>query len=318
MVPYYAYITLSVGIPISGLVIFGLLIPIVLGLFLTFLYFRKCHRLPGLIGRMIIVDFEEELEGYHRYSYYICGQKVNSFTVAAISCVCVLEFLCALIAFWNTFLTDTAIGCQDTSWDCFPLDKLNTSLLDDHQEPLNVVECANYESRDTVTILCFKFVFLYAEGLSEAGGLVFALTLGTNLYIGVFVLINRKEYWRHFFRFLVSFIGVVSFILPFTLFSFKDGRDTLRTPNRYLQFSLYMVTLFFVVFVLGFSMCLRIPRFDLEAELRRRGTRRAATHATARPSTFDAINDELGLQIDETDNAGQKKSSYVYFKSGTM
>lgn len=303
MTSFQTYATLSIGIPAVALGIFALLLPLVLVMFLAFFYYKTCQRLPGLIGKMIIVEFEEELVEEHKYVYYICGQKVNTFTVAAISCVTVLQFLCAFIAFWNTFLTDSNIGCADDSWDCFPLNKDNGSLLFGYDQPLNATDCSMFESRSNITILCFKFVFLYAEGLSEAGGLVFALTLGTNLYIALFVLINRIKsvFWKRFCRFIAGLCGAIIFVFPCVLFTFDKGFQTLRTPNRALQFALYMVTLFFVVFVLGFSMCLYIPRFDAEAELQRRATRRA---------TFvydkEMIDAESGLKDHD-----KLKSSYV-------
>ena len=263
MAGYGVYATLAIGIPVGTIGLLLLCIPTILGSLVACVYYHTCQKLPGIIGKLIIIDFDEKLtEQGEKYKYFFFGQKVNRVAVIALSCTAVLVFFCAFIAFWNTFLTESFYGC-DPTWDCFPVD-LNGTVL----QELPIVNCSEFENIDRISIICFRFVFKYSEGLGEAGGLVFALTLGTNLYVGLFVVLNRlqSKKWKWCGRSVVGFFAFGLFCVPLILLAIPGVLDSIRTPQRALQFVLYMVTLFVVIVVLGISMCLYIPHIESDEE----------------------------------------------------
>ncbi len=162
-------------------------------------------------------------------------------------------------------------------YDCFPMHRAN-------QTPISIpaiTNCDDFSINENTTVLCYRLVYKYSEGLGEAGGFLFSMQVITNLLIYCIVRMvramlkitkialrrkisqsNRQELDKKWVL-RISLISRVSAVLIVLVLYFliivlvplwllldrQDFGETLRTPDRQLQLYLYEYTLFVLFLV---------------------------------------------------------------------
>lgn len=164
-----------------------------LGIFIAFLpliygRIRKCckskcrclkkrkHLFEGLmftVSKVILLkEFKQTVENGKKV-YLMRDQHIPTPLMRAILLfayqAAVITITLAVTTFWVVFLIEETFAC-DAGLDCFP-------FADDGEELQShpILNCSDFESADNITIICYRFIFLYAKGFGAAGGVsVFA------------------------------------------------------------------------------------------------------------------------------------------------
>ncbi len=157
----------------------------------------------------------------------------------------------------------------DSLYDCFPIHRAN-------QTPISIptiTNCDDFSINENTTVLCYRLVYRYSEGLGEAGGFLFSMQVITNHCVVRMVramlkitkiALRRKipqsndqeldKKWVLRIS-LISRVSVVLIVLAlyfliivlvplWLLLDRQDFEETLRTPDRQLQLYLYEYTIF--------------------------------------------------------------------------
>ena len=111
----------------------------------------------------------------------IYGRIAGSTALYSQFLLIVVVFVCSALAFWSEFLLDENDRC-DSQMDCFALYAGNKSIV--RQNPLE--NCTDFENNN-YTIECFKFVFDYADGLGNSGGVLILAKVVASLHITLWV-----------------------------------------------------------------------------------------------------------------------------------
>ena len=157
----------------------------------------------------------------------------------------------------------------DSLYDCFPIHRAN-------QTPISIptiTNCDDFSINENTTVLCYRLVYRYSEGLGEAGGFLFSMQVITNHCVVRMVramlkitkiALRRKisqsndqklDKKRVFCISIISKVLVVSIVVVlyslifvlcplWLLLDRQDFEETLRTPDRQLQLYLYEYTIF--------------------------------------------------------------------------
>ena len=140
------------------------------------------------------------------------GRKVPVVIINLFFAPAVWVCVCAFITFWVIFLVEESFGC-DPRLDCFPWQDNNSELLS--HTPIQ--NCSDYDRIDNVTIICYQFVFQYAEGFGAAGGiLVFAASLMKMYEIALFWAVDlpvTKDGRGSIFKRVIKWIVIISVLV---------------------------------------------------------------------------------------------------------
>ena len=224
----------------------------------------------------LLFEFEHaKKEGENEYRLY--GVQVHLFVLQYLFIVLLTIISVTLLSFWNTFLADTSVDQCDTLSDCFPIHRGTETPI----QATPITDCDDFPTTENVSVLCFRVVYRYSEGLGEAGGFLFSMQVVTNILIYAvlrtvrtvlkfFKIVilrkkgepmsdaKRKKYVSRLsmgIRILAVIVVLIIYctlivLVPLWLFSDRqDFRETLRTPQRQLQLFLYEYTIFVLFLV---------------------------------------------------------------------
>ena len=121
-------------------------------------------------------DLQKRVNGEKKYSLY--GVQVHYWVLQILFIFFLAVFGMSFVLFWNTFIADEKIGC-DNEWDCFYT--INNSL----REP---IDCKLYD--ENATTICFRKALKFPEGIGAAGGFMFAMQVLVNLLIYITVRVR--------------------------------------------------------------------------------------------------------------------------------
>ena len=155
----------------------------------------------------------------------------------------VVVVVCSAWAFWSEFLLDETDRC-DSQIDCFASYAGNGSLV--QENPLE--NCTDFEN-ENYTIECFKFVFDYADGLGNSGGVLILAKVVASLHITLWVGLASLfpsifTKWKAIIHLIIS-SSIVLIVLAVV-------RDVINsTISEFFQFFSYMIAFFFVFIFSG-------------------------------------------------------------------
>ena len=219
----------------------------------------------------LVLDYEVTEDEQGNKIAILHGRKapiavINFFFPAGI-----FVFVCACTTFWNVFLVAESFGC-DPGLDCFPLQENDSEPLS--HTPIQNCSDYDYDLNDNITIVCYKFVFEYAEGIGAAGGiLAFAVFImkiyETVLFWAVDSPVTKSccgSFKSIIQTFLVYFIslspGLLSVVMIIIFSSVPLITDTItKSFTRSLQFFAYYSTFTYVA-SFGVLGLITIARLD--------------------------------------------------------
>ena len=270
----------------------------------------------------LLFEFQHDKKGEEDV-YLLYGVQVHLFVLQYLFIVLLTIISVCVLSFWNTFLAETSLDQCDTFSDCFP-------ILRGSQTPIQITpitDCDNFPVTENVTVLCFKVVYRYSEGLGEAGGFLFSMQVVSNILIYAVVRsvrtvlkffkivmlrkkgepmsdVKRKKYVSRLsmgIRILAVIIVLIIYcilivLVPLWLFSDRqDFRESLRTPQRQLQLFLYEYTIFVMFLVppiVGAGIYGSRTFEGLNVDSYTRGTKLAATETAQGNNSPHAIVSE--------------------------
>ena len=135
----------------------------------------KRIKLYGLLGMYAAISFVfrdaiqkdlvvEKKKMVHKFVLY--NRRISPVFIPAFFLVLPGLFSCFFASFWQMFLTGESYTC-DPDLDCFPFHL--------HMGPIqeNPIEnCSDYITDDNITIICYQFVFKFADATALIGGLL--------------------------------------------------------------------------------------------------------------------------------------------------
>ena len=204
-------------------------------------------------------------------------RKVSTNATLLFFMAAVFVMLCSFLAFWEIFLIENSFTCTP-GLDCF--------AFDSHQ-PISKSSisrnCSSFESLDNITIICYKFVYRYSEGLGTAGGLIVYASFMLKAYAAAYFWVldlDCSEGTCKCFRswckaVLICFLSILPTIIwaallgaSFRVPSFYE--TIIRTNSGAVQFIAFMFTLFYIITfgVLGISLVARSELYFVMQPLR--------------------------------------------------
>ncbi|XP_064390762.1 uncharacterized protein LOC135338519 [Halichondria panicea] len=219
----------------------------------------------------LLFEFEHE-KAVEKHEYRLYGIQVHLYVLQYLFIVLLTILSFCVLTFWNNFLAESTVDSCDSLYDCFPIHRAN-------QTPISIpaiTNCDDFSINENTTVLCYRLVYRYSEGLGEAGGFLFSMQVITNLLIYCVVrmvramlkitkiALRRKisqsndqklDKKRVFCISIISKVLVVSIVVVlyslifvlcplWLLLDRQDFEETLRTPDRQLQLYLYEYTIF--------------------------------------------------------------------------
>ena len=165
------------------------------------------------------------------------------------STLIVIVFVCSALAFWSEFLLDENDRC-DSQMDCFAFYAGNESVVE--KNPLE--NCTDFENNN-YTIQCYKFVFDYADGLGNSGGVLIlakvVASLHMTLWVGLASLFPSKFAVKArtilFIHLMISFFILTLFVITIGAVPLFSGL-IFSGLSKSLKFLSY-VLVFFCVFI---------------------------------------------------------------------
>ena len=204
-------------------------------------------------------------------------RKVSTNATLLFFMAAVFVMLCSFLAFWEIFLIENSFTCTP-GLDCFAFDShrpISKSSISRN--------CSSFESLDNITIICYKFVYRYSEGLGTAGGLIVYASFMLKAYAAAyfwFLDLDCSEGICKCFRswckaVLICFLSILPTIIwaallgvSFRVPSFYEM--IIRTNSGAVQFIAFMFTLFYIITfgVLGISLVARSELYFVMQPLR--------------------------------------------------
>lgn len=183
----------------------------------------------------------------------IYGRNVGPKTLYIHFSAIVVVFSCSAMAFWYEFLLAESNEC-DPRMDCFAFPQEDGSS----NNPLE--NCTDYEN-DNYTIQCFKFVFNYADGLGNSGGVLILskviVSIHISMWIAIASLCPAKSQTCTCSCFciigtlyiIISFISIV--IIWLVIFNVSLLSDQLLGSHKSLTLFAYTVVFYITLIVSG-------------------------------------------------------------------
>lgn len=211
----------------------------------------------------LLLDFEvNNQQGNKEATSNSHKRKVPFFVIHLLFVLTALVFVCTCATFWDTFLVEESFGCNP-GLDCFPLRENDLQTLS--YTPIQ--SCSDYELIDNVTIVCYRFVFKYAEGFGDAGGILF-------LAINIMKMYTIVLFWAVDSEVTDSLCGKIKYIMKWIVGVFVLASPVLsciailiaslsapiiystifKTKSQIVRFVVYYVTYFYLATVGIFSL----------------------------------------------------------------
>jgi len=180
------------------------------------------------------------------------GRKIPAATINHLFPKAVSIWICAFTTFWIIFLVEETFGC-DPRLDCFPIQDNNSELLS--HTPIQ--NCSDYDLIDNVTIVCYSFVFRYAEGVGAAGGVLVFAALFIKMYVTTFFWVVDSQLFTEDEAIMKAIVQSLVLTSPLIIFSCISSAglsylgplfsDTIvKTWPRTVQYLSYLATLVYV------------------------------------------------------------------------
>ena len=226
-------------------VLSALLWLVIFVLMLVFIpFFDKMPRIFVEILQLSLSDVDCENSSCSRVA--IDGQRIKRKALKVLVLLVIpLTATTIFFSFWNVWLVEeeTSTNCLP-NFDCFPMlgdrqlkdtpvnscsEPFNFSTLADNDANetaldnlngtdilLNDTETREMVAADEISYRCYRFVFLYAEGIGAAGGILFFTAVFSKLYFCFLVTIicsKGHDYLRFGFLFFVWTLAAVVWVL---------------------------------------------------------------------------------------------------------
>ena len=280
----------------------------------------------------LLFEFEHE-KAVKKHEYRLYGVQVHLFVLQYLFIVLLTILSVCVLTFWNIFLAESTVDSCDSLYDCFPIHRAN-------QTPISIpaiTNCDDFSINENTTVLCYRVVYRYSEGLGEAGGFLFSMQVITNLLIYCIVRMvramlkitkiavhrkisqsNHQELSKKWVL-RISIISKVSAVLIilavyfltivlvplWQLLSTQEFEETLRTPDRQLQLYLYEYTIFILFLVPlivggGIYGSQLFHSINVKEYTNPREARSESTALEAQSNAGEGLTNEQHSQDDET------------------
>ena len=185
---------------------------------------------------------EEELEEQHQeespespgiYEVRLHGRKIRRFSAIAMVYIVSFVIILAMATLWSTLLIETSRACGQEGFDCFA-------------DGERVTDCETTNSTDD-QLECYRFVFNYIAGFTNAGGVTFFLSIAVNTLILVMVGISKIPKSYRYVVFVIFSIFLAVLPLGFLFFNLYFPLFDLLPPDI-LTLWVYFVTFYFSIF----------------------------------------------------------------------
>ena len=249
---------------------------------------RKKH-VPRFFVEMLQLNFPDiEAKDVKHRGVQMEDRALNPTAIFILSfCVLPLTLGSMFVTFWNVFLVAEEVrGDCVPNYDCYPLhdgrllqrtpvqnsaetftvskdfdfavmDKdanLSSLFLADLNTTSGVLDLDGRagEEIEDVRYECYRFVFLYAQGISAAGGVLLFTALFSKLYFSVLIALLGVKRRRLFRRVMIGLVWVamgavfVVFVAVNTAVP-RVRRDMFQTVTSIIQFLMYTLNLFIIV-----------------------------------------------------------------------
>ena len=267
MVSMGTYYTWNVVVPaaLSGvlwLVIFLLMlaaVPLV----------RNVPRILVEMLQLSLTDMDCSDAACHRVK--VDGQKIKKKALKVLILLVIpLTVVTIFFSFWNVWLVEEEASetCLP-NFDCFPVQEgrvlqdtpvetcpwsFNASMLSDNQNTTAAVDLNDTAelAADQISYRCYRFVFLYAEGIGAAGGILFFTAVFSKLYFCLLVAIITTDGLRYLRLGALIFVWVFAAVVWVLFIVVNAATPIIReavfqTQTDTIQFVLYAVNFAAVV-----------------------------------------------------------------------
>ncbi|XP_064394806.1 uncharacterized protein LOC135342046 [Halichondria panicea] len=122
-----------------------------------------------------------------KFEYRLYGVPVHLFVLQYLFIVLLSILAVSILSLWNIFIAESSLDECSTLYDCFPIFRENSTPIE--TDP--ITDCDDFSITENTTVLCYRVVYRYSEGLGEAGGFLFSMQVITNVLIYFVVRIFR-------------------------------------------------------------------------------------------------------------------------------
>ena len=189
--------------------------------------------------------------------YFLYGVQVHYRVIQFLFVVSLGVIGMSFVLFWNTFIAEEMYGC-DSDYDCFVM---HTS--DKHYNQCELItNCTEFKDNKFAVAICYRLVFKFSEGIGDSGGFLFAMQVMVNVLIYVTLRVRKINCNNESRRItVVTLLSLTMFTLqlvatliaPVVIFILEPKvNETIRTPQRLLQFWTYIYMSFILLFVVPF------------------------------------------------------------------
>ncbi len=121
------------------------------------------------------------------FEYRLYGVPVHLFVLQYLFIVLLSILAVSILSLWNIFIAESFLDECSTHYDCFPIFRENSTPIETNP----ITDCDEFPINEDTTVLCYRVVYRYSEGLGEAGGFLFSMQVITNVLIYGVVRIFR-------------------------------------------------------------------------------------------------------------------------------
>ena len=279
------------------------LISVILLVFSVFLNIEKCKNkfFEEVIYRTSKLILQDSLERDKENKYKLFGREVGIGAMWMTVLSAPIFLYAAFITFWGIFIIDQSFAC-DPDRDCFAYNLTSGDILG--KDPVD--NCSDFDSMDNVTVICYHFVFQYAEGFGAAGGVIALAPAISKAYIGTVLFFLRLRCnclsrgcgncsWRKIILFLIMLLPVIIICIILTLvINIPTVFNALvKTYQSALKLSAYMLTIMWT-FCTSVQLILYIVKYSTEyvEPSQNVNVNMTVTIGTAKNETNPLINDQ--------------------------
>ena len=135
----------------------------------------------------VFKDAIQKVEERRKIKFVLFNQVISSGFIPALFLAIPGLFSCFFTSFWQVFLTGESYTC-DPDLDCFPFDADRNYLQSDP-----IVNCSDFATSDNITIICYRFVYKFADGIGLIGGMLTFTAISVEVLGSVIVWSMRPD-----------------------------------------------------------------------------------------------------------------------------
>lgn len=180
-----------------------------------------------------------------RVKVRLFGEEMSPGAIPLIIQLIALALGLSLAVFVTVLTVETGQVCNER-WDCFPFD-YTSQVRPLRTEPIQ--NCSLYQSN---SIVCFHFTIRLIDALSNSGGILALIVIGSNFYLAFLLTLVRAQFCKVkafcgcLLVFLIGCIILLStllWILPLVL----DQNETLKLVRNWESFLIYYYTVVYII-----------------------------------------------------------------------